>query len=131
MDFSEDRDRGFCVRYLGVLLLLTPLLCAQNPDELLVVRLPATQGYINRHATPLPLPTGEVKLLLLPVLQNVATAWRRVRAEWREEMTRPVAVRPNLIDPAIRKLRLLGEERSPGISSCARIFIHSLCGDAK
>jgi hypothetical protein len=56
-DFSEDRDRGFCVRCLGVLLLLTPLLCAQNPDELLVVRLPATQGYINRHATPLPLPT--------------------------------------------------------------------------
>jgi hypothetical protein len=34
------------------------LLRAQNPDELLVVRLPATQGYINRHATPLSFPTG-------------------------------------------------------------------------
>jgi translation elongation factor P/translation initiation factor 5A len=34
-----------------------------------------------------------------------------------------------VIDPATRKLRLLGEERSPGIFSCARIFIASLFGD--
>jgi hypothetical protein len=39
-----------------------------------------------------------------------------------------VALRPSLIDPAIRNLRLLGEERSPGIPSCARIFTHSLFG---
>jgi hypothetical protein len=45
------------VRHLGVLVLLSPLLGAQNPDELLVVRLPATQGYLNRHATALPFPT--------------------------------------------------------------------------
>jgi hypothetical protein len=43
---------------VNMLFLLAPLLCAQNPDELLVVRLPATQGYLNRHATPLQLPAG-------------------------------------------------------------------------
>jgi hypothetical protein len=43
---------------LAVLLLLTPLLCGQNPDELLVVRLPAKHGYINQPgATPIPFPT--------------------------------------------------------------------------
>ena len=55
-DFSGDRGAAFCVRCLGFLFLLAPLLSAQNPDELLAVRLPATQGYINRHATPLPFP---------------------------------------------------------------------------
>ena len=57
-DFSGDRGAAFCVRCLGVLFLLTPLLSAQNPDELLAVRLPATQGYISRHPTPLPFPPG-------------------------------------------------------------------------
>ena len=43
---------------MGFLFSFAPLLCAQNPDELLAVRLPATQGYIDRHATPLPFPPG-------------------------------------------------------------------------
>ena len=32
----------------SVLVLLTPWLCGQNPDELLVVRLPAKHGRINQ-----------------------------------------------------------------------------------
>jgi len=44
---------------VAVLLLLTPLVCGQNPDELLVVRLPAKHGYINQPgATPIPFPTA-------------------------------------------------------------------------
>ena len=44
---------------LAVLLLLTPLLCGQTLDELLVVRLPAKHGYINQPgATPIPFPTA-------------------------------------------------------------------------
>ena len=46
------------MRCLGVLFLLTSLLCAQDPDELLIVRLPAKQGYSNRHATPLTFLSG-------------------------------------------------------------------------
>jgi hypothetical protein len=51
------KKRALSISCLGVLFLIAPLLCAQNPDELLVVRLPATQGYLNRHATALPFPT--------------------------------------------------------------------------
>jgi|SRR6266542_749882 len=46
-----------------VLVLLTPWLCGQNPDELLVVRLPAKHGRINEPgAAPIPSPTvrGEI-----------------------------------------------------------------------
>ena len=46
---------------LGLLFSFALLLCAQNPDELLAVRLPATQGYINRHATLLPLSPGRAR----------------------------------------------------------------------
>jgi len=42
----------------SVLVLLTPWLCGQNPDELLVVRLPAKHGRINQPgAAPIPFPT--------------------------------------------------------------------------
>jgi hypothetical protein len=42
----------------SVLVLLTPWLCGQNPDELLVVRLPAKHGRINQPgAVPIPFPT--------------------------------------------------------------------------
>jgi hypothetical protein len=46
-----------------VLVLLTPWLCGQNPDELLVVRLPARHGHINEPGVaPIPFPTvrGEI-----------------------------------------------------------------------
>src|SRR5438552_11016944 len=44
---------------VAVLLLLTPLIYGQKPDELLVVRLPAKHGYINQPgATPIPFPTA-------------------------------------------------------------------------
>src|SRR5216117_2582188 len=44
---------------VAVLLLLTPLVCGQNPDELLVVRLPAKHGRINQPgAAPIPFPRG-------------------------------------------------------------------------
>lgn len=48
---------------VAVLLLLTPLLSGQNPDELLVVRLPAKRGQINLPGTaPIPRATvpGEI-----------------------------------------------------------------------
>ena len=51
------KKRTLSTRCLCVLFLLAPLLGAQNSDELLVVRLPATQGYLNRHATLLPFST--------------------------------------------------------------------------
>ena len=42
----------------SVVVLLTPWLCGQNPDELLVVRLPAKHGRINQPgAAPIPFPT--------------------------------------------------------------------------
>src|SRR6266568_531459 len=41
---SARKTRTWSTRSLGVLFLLTPLLCAQNPDELLAVRLPATRA---------------------------------------------------------------------------------------
>ncbi len=42
----------------SVLVSLTPWLCGQNPDELLVVRLPAKHGRINQPgAAPIPFPT--------------------------------------------------------------------------
>jgi hypothetical protein len=47
----------------SVLVLPTPWLCGQNPDELLVVRLPAKHGRINQPgAAPIPFPTvrGEI-----------------------------------------------------------------------
>jgi hypothetical protein len=44
---------------VAVLLLLTPSVCGQNPDELLVVRLPARHGYVNQPgASPVPFPTA-------------------------------------------------------------------------
>jgi hypothetical protein len=52
------KGRAFCGGCLSVfiLFLAAPLLCAQNPDELLVVRFPATQGYINRYTMSPPFP---------------------------------------------------------------------------
>ena len=47
----------------SVVVLLTPWLCGQNPDELLVIRLPAKYGRINEPgAAPIPSPTlrGEI-----------------------------------------------------------------------
>jgi hypothetical protein len=42
----------------SVVVLLTPWLFGQNPDELLVVRLPAKHGRINQpRAAPIPFPT--------------------------------------------------------------------------
>src|SRR5215471_2843019 len=54
-------ERIFSAGCVGLLFSFAPLLCAQNPDELLAVRLPATQGYINRHATPLAFPPGRAR----------------------------------------------------------------------
>ena len=51
------------INAFSVLVLLTPWLCGQNPDELLVVRLPAKYGRINEPgAAPVPSPTmrGEI-----------------------------------------------------------------------
>ncbi len=51
------------INAFSVLVLLTPWLCGQNPDELLVVRLPAKYGRINEPgAAPIPSPTvrGEI-----------------------------------------------------------------------
>ena len=43
------------INAFSVLLLLTPWLCGQNPDELLVIRLPAKYGRINEPgAAPIP-----------------------------------------------------------------------------
>ncbi len=47
----------------SVLVLLTPWLCAQNPDELLVIRLPAKHGHINEPgAAPIPVPTVRLQI---------------------------------------------------------------------
>jgi len=51
------------INAFSVLILLTPWLGGQNPDELLVVRLPAKHGRINEPgAAPIPSPTvrGEI-----------------------------------------------------------------------
>ncbi len=43
------------INAFSVLILLTPWLCGQNPDELLVIRLPARYGRINEPgAAPIP-----------------------------------------------------------------------------
>jgi hypothetical protein len=43
------------IHAFSVLVLLPPWLCGQNPDELLVVRLPAKHGHINEPGAP-PIP---------------------------------------------------------------------------
>jgi hypothetical protein len=51
------------INAFSVLVLLTSWLCGQNPDELLVVRLPAKYGHINEPGVaPIPFPTvrGEI-----------------------------------------------------------------------
>src|SRR5437667_7050243 len=51
------------INAFSVLVLLTPWLCGQNPDELLVIRLPAKYGRINEPgAAPIRSPTvrGEI-----------------------------------------------------------------------
>jgi hypothetical protein len=46
------------INAFSVLVLLAPKLWGQNPDELLVIRLPAKHGHINEPgATPIPFPT--------------------------------------------------------------------------
>jgi hypothetical protein len=45
------------IKAMPFLLLLTPLVCGQNPDERLIVRLPAKHGNINQPgASPIPFP---------------------------------------------------------------------------
>ena len=107
-DFSGDRGAAFCVRCLGVLFLLTPLLSAQNPDELLAVRLPATQGYISRHPTPLPFPPGRGQT----ATPSRASKRGSSMASRPSGMARAADNRPGT-----RKLRPMAEERSPDISS--------------
>jgi len=83
---------------LGLLFLLTPLLCAQNAEELLVVRLPATQGYLNRHATPPPLPTKRSQTATPS--SRMASHPRSARADDANRLSQAIGDRPRHHDVA-------------------------------
>src|SRR6266496_3354732 len=63
LQWRAGRKATRVINACSVLVLLTPWLCGQNPDELLVVRLPAKHGRINGPGVaPIPSPTvrGEI-----------------------------------------------------------------------
>jgi len=86
---------------VGVLLLLTPSLGGQNPDELLEVRLPAKQGHINYPGTaPVPPATGRGEI----AVRNMAPAYSIVAgcsSVWRGDVCPSKAAGKGKVGPQV------------------------------